>query len=116
MKQKHLLIALGIVFVIFLEIWEPDASKALVRTAVRIITLLISCAFLYQGYQSGIAAIKGVNTELSAPVPDPGSASNRFAALSWCLIAFALAAVGISCALDLDILNPVFRAIAGNSN
>ncbi|EAQ36946.1 hypothetical protein NB311A_07348 [Nitrobacter sp. Nb-311A] len=116
MKPNHLLIALGIVFVIFLEIWEPDASKALVRTAGRIFALLVSCAFLYQAYQAGISALKGINTEASAPVPDPGSASNRFAALSWCLIASALAVLGISYALDLDILDPVFRALAGSSN
>jgi hypothetical protein len=90
--------------------------EVLTRLAGRLLAFGVSCALIYQAYQAGTSALKGINTEASAPVHDPGSTPNRFAALSWCLIASALAAVGISYTFDLDILDPVFRAAFRNSN
>ncbi|MFH1345221.1 MAG: hypothetical protein ABIL01_29055 [Pseudomonadota bacterium] len=112
MQPKHALIGLAIVFAIFLEIWEPEASKGLVRVAVRILGLLISCAFLYQAYQALRSAFLGINTDGSAPVPDPESASSRFGAFSWGVIALALSVIGLSFAFGFDIFPFIFKIFA----
>ena len=83
--------------------------EVLPRIAVRVFAFGISCACLYQAYHAGISALMGVNTEASAPVRDPSSASNRFGALVWCLIALALAAVGFCYTFDIDIFRLIFN-------
>jgi hypothetical protein len=86
MQPKHALIGLAIIFAIFLEIWEPEASKGIVRVATRILILLISCAFLYQSYD----AFRTLRES-----KEPGGN------IGWGTIALALGAFGIFASLSL---------------
>jgi hypothetical protein len=73
-----------------------NLAEALFRLAVRLGGFAIACALLYQAYQAGRSALMGINTNGSAPVPDPKSFSSRFGAAAWSLIALAIAAVAFS--------------------
>lgn len=83
--------------------------EVLLRLGARALAFLVSCAAAYNAYHAGISAIKGVNTEASAPVANPESAGIRFAALTWCLIASVIAILGFSYTFDFDIIGTTIR-------
>jgi hypothetical protein len=54
----------------------------------------------------------GVNTDGSAPVRDPESASSRFGAAAWGIIALAISVMGFSFVFGFDILPFIFKLFA----
>jgi hypothetical protein len=87
------------------SLWEDlnDLFEILFRLGGRIFGFIFCCVFAYQAYQAGRSALLGINTDGSAPVDSPESASSRFAAAAWCLIASSLAAIGFSSIIGFDI-------------
>ena len=67
-----------------------DLVSIVLRLGYRALAFAIGCAFLYQAYEAWRSALLGVNSNASAPVPNPKEESSRFGAAAWGTIALSI--------------------------